>query len=617
MNFIDRRLNPKGKSLGNRQRFLRRVRAQIKRGGAEGPQATASPTSPRATRSRFRRDGIARAALPPDRGGRAARARAARQQGLRAGRPDREAARRRRRPRQAAAAPDGEGEDDFSSSCAATSSSTSSSRTSSCPIWSSARLKEIDVDQARGAPASPCPARRPISISSAPCATRFGRRLALKRPEAPTRSRRCEEADRRRSRRELRPGEQRELAELQADAAKLAAPAQGGAVSSIRSTCASTPSSSSPSRPPSGHVLPDGRVGLDGRAREGSRQALLHAAAPVPEAALQAGRHRLHPPHPRGAGGGRGDVLLLARDGRHVVSTALERCSEIIAERYTPADWNIYAAQASDGDNARRRLRALRRAAGRRADADSASISPISRSRRARRKRFLTSEAAAPSCGAPIAASPRRGRTSPTKRIAKPARHLPGLPRTVRREQAEAAERMTLTQRQAALRPRRLDLRDARSRLRGDRGHRASTSSELDVYPNQIEIISSEQMLDAYSSLGMPLMYHHWSFGKLFVRDEALYRRGPSRARLRDRHQLEPVHLLLHGRELDDDADAGHRPRRLRPQPLLQEQLSVPAMDRRRGHSRLSRLRQALHRALRGALRPLRRSSGCSTPRMR
>mgnify|MGYP001799508693 FL=1 len=28
--FIDRRLNPKGKSLGNRQRFLRRARGQIK-----------------------------------------------------------------------------------------------------------------------------------------------------------------------------------------------------------------------------------------------------------------------------------------------------------------------------------------------------------------------------------------------------------------------------------------------------------------------------------------------------------------------------------------------------------------------------------------------------------
>lgn len=48
----------------------------------------------------------------------------------------------------------------------------------------------------------------------------------------------------------------------------------------------------------------------------------------------------------------------------------------------------------------------------------------------------------------------------------------------------------------------------------------------LDVYPNQMEIISSEQMLDAYSSIGMPLMYRHWSFGKRFIREQELYRKG-------------------------------------------------------------------------------------------
>ncbi len=48
----------------------------------------------------------------------------------------------------------------------------------------------------------------------------------------------------------------------------------------------------------------------------------------------------------------------------------------------------------------------------------------------------------------------------------------------------------------------------------------------LDVYPNQIEIISAEQMLDAYSSVGMPLMYQHWSFGKQFVQDEKMYDKG-------------------------------------------------------------------------------------------
>src|ERR1700682_1796377 len=49
---------------------------------------------------------------------------------------------------------------------------------------------------------------------------------------------------------------------------------------------------------------------------------------------------------------------------------------------------------------------------------------------------------------------------------------------------------------------------------------------KLDVYPNQIEIISSEQMLDAYSAHGMPLMYHHWSFGKIFAREETSYQKG-------------------------------------------------------------------------------------------
>ncbi|MGE3301517.1 MAG: SpoVR family protein [Hyphomonadaceae bacterium] len=49
---------------------------------------------------------------------------------------------------------------------------------------------------------------------------------------------------------------------------------------------------------------------------------------------------------------------------------------------------------------------------------------------------------------------------------------------------------------------------------------------KLDVYPNQIEVITAEQMLDAYASTGMPLFYNHWSFGKHFARNEAMYRKG-------------------------------------------------------------------------------------------
>ncbi|HVC51487.1 MAG TPA: SpoVR family protein [Stellaceae bacterium] len=48
----------------------------------------------------------------------------------------------------------------------------------------------------------------------------------------------------------------------------------------------------------------------------------------------------------------------------------------------------------------------------------------------------------------------------------------------------------------------------------------------LDFYPVQIEVITSEQMLDAYASVGLPLMYRHWSFGKRFAYHETLYRKG-------------------------------------------------------------------------------------------
>lgn len=48
----------------------------------------------------------------------------------------------------------------------------------------------------------------------------------------------------------------------------------------------------------------------------------------------------------------------------------------------------------------------------------------------------------------------------------------------------------------------------------------------LDYYPNQIEIITAEQMMDAYSSVGMPIGYHHWSYGKKFIQTEQNYKRG-------------------------------------------------------------------------------------------
>jgi stage V sporulation protein R len=48
----------------------------------------------------------------------------------------------------------------------------------------------------------------------------------------------------------------------------------------------------------------------------------------------------------------------------------------------------------------------------------------------------------------------------------------------------------------------------------------------LDTFPNQMEVITSEQMLDSYVSSGLPVNYGHWSFGKHFLIESAKYRSG-------------------------------------------------------------------------------------------
>ncbi|GAD79293.1 SpoVR family protein [Vibrio ezurae] len=55
---------------------------------------------------------------------------------------------------------------------------------------------------------------------------------------------------------------------------------------------------------------------------------------------------------------------------------------------------------------------------------------------------------------------------------------------------------------------------------------RVAKHYQLDTYPNQIEVITAEQMMDAYSSIGMPINYHHWSFGKKFIQTEQNYKHG-------------------------------------------------------------------------------------------
>lgn len=55
---------------------------------------------------------------------------------------------------------------------------------------------------------------------------------------------------------------------------------------------------------------------------------------------------------------------------------------------------------------------------------------------------------------------------------------------------------------------------------------RVAARYQLDCYPHVLEVISTEQMMDAYASIGMPVYYHHWSFGKHFLATENRYKRG-------------------------------------------------------------------------------------------
>lgn len=49
---------------------------------------------------------------------------------------------------------------------------------------------------------------------------------------------------------------------------------------------------------------------------------------------------------------------------------------------------------------------------------------------------------------------------------------------------------------------------------------------DLNTYPNTIQIITAEQMRDAYASNGMPVSYEHWSFGKNLIEMDDAYNAG-------------------------------------------------------------------------------------------
>ena len=217
--------------------------------------------------------------------------------------------------------------------------------------------------------------------------------------------------------------------------------------------------------------------------------------------------------------------------GGTVVSTALEEMQRVVDERYSPDDWNIYAAQASDGDNT---ASDNDKTAALLTDVDPAGLPVLRLSRGRPRFRALPARLhpARLRSVADLHGDLQDRRAAGDAQGGAPARHLSGVPRTVCQEAGDHGSRDGMNDFGGGMRAERPLFEGADwefgtiQRVHDAIEKIAIGELGLDVYPNQIEIIGTEQMLDAYSSIGMPLFYKHWSFGKHFARNEALYRAG-------------------------------------------------------------------------------------------
>ena len=206
--------------------------------------------------------------------------------------------------------------------------------------------------------------------------------------------------------------------------------------------------------------------------------------------------------------------------GGTLVSSALQAMHDIVRSRFRPADWNIYAAQASDGDNSF----SDGEVAGRLL---TEKILPVSQFfaylevGQDGGMAFDMPDSALWTLYERLRVKERRYRCARSASAAKSSRYFTifsaarkageGLPMTASAERLfKGADWDFLTLQR---------IHDACEEI-------AESELGLDVYPNQIEVITAEQMLDAYCSVGMPLFYKHWSFGKHFAYQEASYRKG-------------------------------------------------------------------------------------------
>ena len=244
MQIVDRRLNPKAKSLGNRQRFLRRAKAEIREAIKD------SLKTPQGVRGGGLREGHhplqepARALLLAWPQQRRARLRAARQRGVPGRRRDPQAPGRRRARQPGQPGRRGPGRVHLHADEGGVPRSVLRRPEAAQPDQGQAQGPEGAQDWR--APASPPTVRRPGSTTRAPCARAWAaawRCAARARPRS---------SAWRRSWRRPRPrtrASAAKIAELRASLEHKHPAQDAPSPTSIPSTCSTTASSACPSRP--------------------------------------------------------------------------------------------------------------------------------------------------------------------------------------------------------------------------------------------------------------------------------------------------------------------------------------------------------------------------------
>ncbi len=348
--FIDRRLNPKDKSLGNRRRFLRRVRKHVKQAVDRAVRERGVADIDRGDRIRVPYDGIREPSFHYQPG-------SGHQERVLPGNRDFGVGDRLRKPPQGGGggggregSDSGEGEDDFLFALSREEFLELFFEDLQLPDLVKQTLKEVESFQPRRAGYSSSGSPSNLAVIST-MRNALGRRMALRRPSD-------------RQVREL----QAELFALEAisdpdEAQRARMDALRDEITEMRRKRAAVPYIDAldvryklfeQAPQPNAHAvmfcLMDVSASMGEREKDLAKRffVLLHLF-------LQKRYRRIELVfirHTHNAAEVDEDTFFHSREtGGTVVSTALEEMKAIIEARYPVSDWNIYAAQASDGDN--------------------------------------------------------------------------------------------------------------------------------------------------------------------------------------------------------------------------------------------------------------------------